>query len=131
MTLIMCSDLFIRSCQSIDVAFGMTIRCKFGARRKADTGGQEATPQPPSRAARMLALAQHIERLVEQGKLASYAAAAEALGLTRARLTQVMNLLLLAPEVQEQILAGELTATERALRKVSAEAEWGRQGGNV
>ena len=77
----------------------------------------------------MLALAHHVERLIETGELESYSAAAHALGLTRARLTQVMNLLLLAPAIQARILLGRLDASERALRVVGAEADWDRQEG--
>ena len=103
---------------------GATIRCQFRAPREASTVAHEP---PPSRAARMLALAHHINSLVDAGDLASYAAAAQALGLTRARLTQVMNLLLLSPDVQEQLLTGDLALTERGLRRVVAKADWGRQ----
>ena len=80
-----------------------------------------------SRAARMLALAHHIERLIDAGELVGYAEAARALGLTRARLTQVMKLLLLSPEIQQLVLLGKLPATERSLRHVVAEMEWPRQ----
>ena len=89
----------------------------------------EAAPQPQrvTRAARMLALAHHVERLVEAGELAGYAEAARALGVTRARLTQVMNLLLLSPKVQEELFAGKLRMSERALRCVVATPKWSTQ----
>ncbi len=77
-----------------------------------------------SRAARMLALAHHIEQLIEAGVVPSYAAAADALGLTRARLTQVMNLMVLAPKIQERLLLYELVTSERALRCMMGEASW-------
>ena len=77
-----------------------------------------------ARAARQLALAHHIERMVESGKLADYAAAARALGITRARLTQIMNLLLLAPVLQRRVLLGELDVSERALRATTGEPNW-------
>ena len=102
-----------------------TLRCKFGAPR--DPEPREPVAPPPSPAARMLALAHHVERLVDDRTIESYADAARALGLTRARLTQVMKLLLLAPEIQERLVTGELRATERALRGVVREAEWRRQ----
>ena len=76
---------------------------------------------------RLPALACRVERLIEAGELDSYSAAADALGLTRARLTQVMNLLLLAPEIQERILSGDLRASERALRAYVKEPAWERQ----
>jgi hypothetical protein len=39
----------------------------------------------------------------------------------------VTSLLLLAPEIQRRIVMGELTASERDLRRVAAEPEWARQ----
>ena len=50
-------------------------------------------------------------------------------GLTRARLTQLMNLLLLAPDIQEEILALEVPAgrqplSERALRQLTESLLW-------
>jgi hypothetical protein len=75
----------------------------------------------------MLALAHRIDRLVDAGELESVAAASRALGLTRARLTQLMNLLLLAPAIQERLLAGDLRLSERALRRVVCETVWTEQ----
>lgn len=70
-----------------------------------------------SRAARMLALAYHVERLIEDGRLRDYAHAAQLLGITRARMTQVMNLLFLPVSDQEAVLLGRSTTTERQLRR--------------
>jgi hypothetical protein len=103
-----------------------TLRCTFRAPRKPKPERKPVAPLP-SPAARMLALAHHVEHLVEDGELDSYADAARALGLTRARLTQIMKLLLLAPEVQERVMTGELRATERALRGVVGESNWQKQ----
>ena len=89
----------------------------------------EAAPPPQlvSRAARMLALGHHVERLVEAGELAGYAEAARALGVTRARMTQLMGLLLLAPGIQELVLSGTVRSSERGLRTVTAEVHWKQQ----
>jgi hypothetical protein len=87
--------------------------------------------QRPSRAARMLALAHHVEGLIEAGELKDYAAAARTLGLTRSRLTQVMNLLLLAPKIQERILLDGAGTTERVFRRAGAESEWAVQAAAV
>jgi hypothetical protein len=70
----------------------------------------EPTPAPvarPARVAVMLALAHLIQRAIDRGELADQAAAARRLGLTRARLTQVLDLALLAPDVQEKVLSLE------------------------
>ncbi len=99
------------------------------------------TPQRPDgaptgrvpRVARLLALAHRIDRLVEDGAIADYAEAAKRLGLTRARVTQIANLLLLAPKIQEAVLDMPLVTdgrdpiTERQLRPVAAEPDWNRQ----
>ncbi len=112
---------------------GATVRCKFVPAAKPAPGRavtkavSSPLPDGPSRTARMLALAHHVERLIEACELAGYAEAARSLGLTRARLTQVMGLLLLAPEIQERILVGDLRASERRLRPVAAEPCWERQ----
>ena len=53
--------------------------------------------------------------------------------VTRARLTQIMNLLNLAPDIQEQILfmpmvvTGRSRITERDLRPVAVEPNWRKQ----
>jgi len=85
------------------------------------------------RVARLLALAHKVDAMVRAGELRDLAHAAKVMGLTRARVTQVMNLLLLAPEIQEQTLElppvtkGRDTVTERALRRIVAEPDWHRQ----
>ncbi len=111
-----------------------TVRCRFTPSPKPAPGrsvkasAHANQPLGPSRAAQMLALAHHIERQIDAGAMPDYAAAARALGLTRARLTQVMNLLLLAPEIQERILSGAMPGTERGLRAVVREPNWAGQG---
>jgi hypothetical protein len=85
------------------------------------------------RVARLLALAHKIDRMVRDGQLRDLADAARALGMTRARVSQVTNLLLLAPEIQEAILdlpmviTGRDPITERQLRPIAAEPDWENQ----
>ena len=75
----------------------------------------EPSTPPPTRTARMLALAYHVEALIDSGKLRDYADAARRLGVSRARMTQVSNLRWLPCAVQERILGGE-KISERELR---------------
>ncbi len=103
-----------------------------GTRMKSTFSGASSIPRAtpshrPNRAAQMLALAHHVENLVDSRKLADYAAAARALGVTRARLTQIMNILLLSPKVQERVLVGAYETTERQLRPLADESEWSTQ----
>ena len=93
---------------------------------------QAATGRVP-RVVRMLALARKIDGMIRDGELQDLAEAARAIGVTRARVTQIANLLLLAPEIQEAILglppvtSGRDPISERALRRIVAEPEWNRQ----
>ena len=91
------------------------------------TSATDATVRPLSRAARMLALAHLIERDLDAGRLKDFAAAAKVLGVSRARMSQVMALLNLSPTIQEQVLAGGHTLTERFLRPALTEVDWEAQ----
>lgn len=80
------------------------------------------TRRYPARIARQLALAHGLRLRLERGEFADFADMARQLGFTRARVTQLMDLLLLAPEVQEEILFLELPpgaqpVSERGLRE--------------
>ena len=86
------------------------------------------------RVARLLALAHTLDAKIRAGELDDMAHAAKVCGVTRPRVTQIMNLLLLAPEIQEAILdmppvtTGRDPVTERTLRPIVAKAEWTKQG---
>ena len=75
----------------------------------------------------MLALAHYVERLVEKGAVKGYADAARRLGVSRARMSQTLNLLNLPPRVQEGLLLGDLHLSERRIRALVAAAEWEMQ----
>jgi hypothetical protein len=51
-----------------------------------------------------MALALRFENLIREGRVADYSDLARLGHVSRARLTQIMNLLLLAPDIQEAIL---------------------------
>jgi len=79
----------------------------------------------------MLALAHHVEALVEDGVLADYAAAARLLGVTRARMSQVLNMLYLSPVIQERLLLGTLDVPKRRLRLALHLAHWEDQSAAI
>ena len=56
------------------------------------------------RVARLLALALRLEQLVQSGVIANYAELARLGHVSRARVTQILNLRLLAPDIQEALL---------------------------
>jgi hypothetical protein len=76
-------------------------------------------------------LGHHFERLVRDGVVKDYAEIARRTGLTRARVTQIVNLTLLAPRIQQLILGPEELAgtdlSERQLRSSKAVSEWSSQ----
>ena len=92
-------------------------------------------PEPvrrPAKVARMLALAHHLQGAIDRGLVADRAAVARKLGLTRARVTQLLDLLLLAPDLQVAVLAleavdGAEPMSERALRAVAHAGSWVEQ----
>jgi len=77
-------------------------------------------PKTP-RVVELLRKAIEWQALLESGKIASQAEIAHQEGITRARVTQVMGMLRLAPEIRERILSmpdgvGRASLTERMLR---------------
>jgi hypothetical protein len=64
------------------------------------------SPGPPRipRVTRLMALAIKFQDMVDRGEVRDYADLARLGYVTRARLTQIMNLLLLAPDIQERVL---------------------------
>ena len=74
----------------------------------APIAGPPKVAPRPLHVAWMLALAHDIVRHIAEGTFADQADAARALGFTRARITQLVDLTLLAPAIQEQILFEEV-----------------------
>ncbi len=114
------------------VRFSGSGRVRQAKASEQDGKTESSTRNSPtaSPVARRLALAHHIERLVDQGVLRDYAHGARVLGVTRARMTQLMDLLMLAPEVQERVLVGDFDGGERRLRSLVAEP-WATQARRV
>lgn len=85
------------------------------------------------RVSRLMALAIHFDRVLANGRFQSQADLARAGQVTRARLTQILNLTGLAPDLQEKILFlkaytdGRAPLTERQIRPVAAEPNWDKQ----
>ena len=85
------------------------------------------------RISRLVALAIKFEAMLERGEVHDYADLARLGYVTRARMTQVMNLLLLAPDIQAEILSwtsctnGSRRLVEHELRTVARNPEWEQQ----
>ena len=99
-------------------------------------------PKPPPpvvepgrvpRISRLMALAIRYDELIRMGAVKDYAELARVGGVTRARISQVMDLLNLAPDIIEALLVlprvpgGRDELTERRLRRVISEPNWQKQ----
>lgn len=83
------------------------VTCSFafgGSRRARRPQAMAETADPSPRIARLMALAIRFEGLVRTETVRDYAELARRGRITRARTTQIMKLLNLAPDIQEQIL---------------------------
>lgn len=112
-------------------------RAAKGAKRLRE-GAAPAPATPPAagtvpRVARLVALALKLEGMVRRGEVRDYAELARVGRVTRARLSQLMNLTLLAPDIIDDLLhlppttKGRDPIAEHDLRAVAAEVDWGVQ----
>ncbi|MEZ4651969.1 MAG: hypothetical protein R3E97_24845 [Candidatus Eisenbacteria bacterium] len=107
--------------------------------RRGDKGrrrlrsGQEPKPTETNRVvpriAKLMALAIHLDKQIRAGVFEDYADIARLGGVSRARVSQIMDLLNLAPNVQEELLylrAGN-RVSERSLRGIATTSSWAMQ----
>ena len=119
----------------------ITIERKFhfqnGQHTRKELCEGESSPEMPvgrvPRVSRLMALAIRLDQLIRNGEVTDQAELARLGHVTRARLTQIMNLLCLAPDLQEQILFLPATArgrdvvTEKQLRPIAGTPSWAKQ----
>jgi len=121
----------------------LTVRFTAAAQRRGQSVSVVESPEPapkktPSkervpRIAQLLALAHHFQDLLDRGEVKSMAELARLAGVSRPRITQIMNLTLLAPEIQEEILhlpattSGHDPITERHTRTTLTTPLWHQQ----
>ncbi|HJZ93294.1 MAG TPA: hypothetical protein VKE40_20630 [Gemmataceae bacterium] len=117
----------------------LTCKVRFG---RSGAGGQKelqlrpdkATPSARTpRVSRFMALAIKLDRQIRDGSLKDQAEVARLGKVTRSRITQIMNLTLLAPDIQEQLLflpavtAGRDPVILRELQSLALESNWRKQ----
>jgi hypothetical protein len=103
--------------------------------RKAGRREKQAKPQALDqpripRLSRLMALAIKFQDMVDRGEIRDYADIARLGYVSRARITQIMNLLNLAPDIQEQILLSnspKAIPCERYLRRIVSLLDWPEQ----
>jgi len=105
-------------------------------KRKRAVAGPPPEPAPEGRVprvSRLMALAIRFDRLLRDGVVPNQSELARLVHVTQPRMTQILNLLHLAPDIQEEILflppvtAGRDSITERDVRAVTQAADWSHQ----
>ena len=113
-----------------------TIRCRVRFRRvhrgRKQVRETESKPSPKKveqvpRISRLMALAIVFDDLVREGKIENYAKLARLGQVSRARISQIMTLLNLAPDIQEVVLSGMVAAREPVLFRVATVMAWENQ----
>ena len=118
---------------AIQVEVTLPVRPRRQESAKSGQSDQVSAAGSPSRIpriARLMALAIKFETMVERGEVRDYADLARLGYVTRARITQIMNLLMLAPDIQEQLLfpVGAMAMLrERELRPIVLLNLWREQ----
>ena len=105
-------------------------------RRKQLKKGPEPALMPQGKVpkiTRLMALAIRLKKLVDEGHVTDYADLARLGHVSRARITQIMNLLHIAPDIQEDILflpkteKGRDAIGEWDVRPICAIIDWRKQ----
>ena len=124
-------------------ALPQTVVCQIPVRRRVRqhhetiTSPVETTPEIPAgrvpRIARLMALALRFEQLLQAGEIRNYTQLAWLGHVSRARISQIMRLLSLSPEIQEDLLflphtlSGRDPIHLRQLLSVAAVLDWRQQ----
>ena len=119
-----------------EIRYALDFRANIKGRNKRPALSSDR--QPPDdeacgtcipRIARLMALAIRFEGLLRDKKMRDYSELARLGQVTRARMTQIMKLRYLAPDIQEQILflPGMQGLNERNLRPVVSLIHWDEQ----
>ena len=116
------------------ISYKVNFRQRAGSRVVAPPEPTEEATETPQQSeavahptALLLAMAHLVERLVATGRLKDYRQAAATLGISHAHMTHVTSLLQLAPDIQADILTGQLDITEGRLRPICRLPLWVEQ----
>jgi hypothetical protein len=120
------------------MSFTVTRRLHFGngTRQRLKIKSGQSPKRPTTRTphiSRLMALAIHFQGMLDDGHVSDLATLARWGKVSRARMTQIMNLLYLAPDIQERLLSLPQTSKGKdviscaKLQKVALEPDWGRQ----
>lgn len=115
-------------------------KIQFATRERGRQVLTDASPNAPEpkggripRVSRLMALAIHFDRLIREGTVKDITELARLAHVTQPRMTQIMNLNHLAPDIQETLLLlphvseGRESVHEKGLRRIAACVNWDEQ----
>ena len=120
----------------------ITVKRKIQLARRTSASQRRATldaappasvPAPVPRISRLMAIALRLERMLQTGEVSDIHDLARLGHVTQPRISQILALTLLAPDIQEELLflprvsAGKSAIHEKMLRPISAEIDWAKQ----
>ena len=115
------------SVPAMEVEVMLDLRCRAAGKANPGVAKPEAAART-ARVTRLMALAGKYQEMVDRGELRDYADIARLGYVSRARITQIMNLANLAPDIQEELLFPACSLpTERRLRQLTRLIGWAEQ----
>ncbi len=122
----------MNDCAVIQGVFPREILGKMDLRERMVNQVVREPVRKPAKIAQVLTYAHCIRRAIERGEYRDCSDVAQRLGYTKARISQMMNLVLMDPRIQEEVLALESVdgiepMGEHAIRAVSEERDWAAQ----
>lgn len=117
----------------LEVSFSFGPVKRLNRSRHDSNSEQSSQPGNIPRISRLMALAIKFDGLIQRGDIRDYADLARLGYVSRARITQIMNLLDLAPDIQEALLflprttKGRDPIREKDIRPIAAVSDWHRQ----
>lgn len=118
----------------LTVEYDVHFKCGRKTKKELHAGKDEPVARSKlPRVSRIMALAIHLDGLLCTGQVKDYAELARLGQVHRSRITQIMMLLYLAPDMQEAVLflpattRGRDVVQEHELREIAGEMDWRRQ----
>ena len=112
---------------AMEVEVMLDLRCRAAGKANSGLAKPEMAARTP-RVTRLMALAVKYQGMVDNGELRDYADIARLGYVSRARMTQIMNLANLAPDIQEELLFPTCSLpAERRLRQLTRLIAWAEQ----
>lgn len=110
-------------------------RGAHGRRRVGDKSDESAVVEPGRipRISRLMAVAIRLQGMLQTGEVTDLTELARLGHVTQPRMSQILNLTLLAPDIQEELLflprimSGKAMIHEKLLRPITAVVDWEKQ----